>query len=156
MWFMEEPSQLPVNQIARSLTYIMEKPHSGVVCDRKRFFAETPKLKTVPGKMPKMAVSAETWLFRQKFSSFCKLSSSGWFSRVPWTLYLIKELVPKETFSAKTVNFRPKQPFSAENSLTAERWKCFGRKFTEISAVSPFDRTLNQGWMTVWECYCNA
>ena len=31
-----------------------------VVCDRKRFFAETPKLKTVPGKMPKMAVSAET------------------------------------------------------------------------------------------------
>ena len=34
--------------------------------------------------------------------------------------HLIKELAPKETFLDKTVYFRPKQPFSAKNYVTAE------------------------------------
>ena len=67
-----------------------------------------------------MTVSAENGMFRPNFSSSIMLSSSSWFSRVPLTLYLIKELAPKETFSDKTVYFWPKQPFSAENYVTAE------------------------------------
>ena len=145
------------------------------MCDRKRFFGETLKHKIFNLKRwnftetvitavrdifgrkwlfrPKMRVSAENGMFRPNFSSSIMLSSSSWFSRVPLTLYLIKELAPKETFSDKTVYFRPKQPFSAKNYVTAEwpkpannaetvsaeNWPKFRPK---LSAVSPFGRTL--------------
>ena len=128
---------------------------------------------------PKMTISAENWQFRPKFSFSIMLSSSGWFSRLPWTLYLIKGISTERDifgrnsqFSTETLIFGQKCHFRPKMSLTAVitvsvkfhlfRFKIFGfgvspkilfRSHTRITTFfKAFTKDLNQ-WLETCQLF---
>ena len=102
---------------------------------------------------PKMTILAENSLFRLKFIFSIMLCSSGSFSRVPCTLYLIKEISTKmdifgqnSQFSTKTLIFSQKCHFWLKMYLTAvitvsvkfhlPRFKIFGFGVSSQNSLS--------------------
>ena len=127
----------------RILNHLVILNDTKLVCDRNGL---RPKFRRNYGRnsfgiiacfRPKMTVSAENWLFRPKFSFFIMLSSSGWFSRVPWTLYLIKEFgqISQQAIFGRKFSYGRNFGFGRISAFSTYffQLRCFGKKSLSVT-----------------------